>query len=212
VPDRVADAALAVERHDVRRTELLKIIFGMLTAVVVVSESIAGGQGQTTGPSGQSGLVYEGSASFWVDVPRGWILDSEAGRRDGPIVVLYRTGTTWQTSEPVMYANVSRATGAQPLTAREAANADITKWRNDVRDVVVKEVANLTTAGGQTALIRKFASAAEKRYESVAYIPGPQRVWVLVLSARSARNHDTAYPVFLRFVKSHAPGPPVKLR
>jgi hypothetical protein len=177
--------------------------------IALVLGLAAAGQAQTKGPAGQSALVYSGSASFWVDAPGGWVLDSEAGRRDGPIVVLYRQGKTWKTSEPVMYANVSLPKGKTAVVT-DAMKADEEQWRTQVVDLVVTNGENVTTSGGQTAEIRKFQSAAARHYESVAYILGPQRVWLLVLSARSSNDHNAAYPDFLKWIRSYAPGPTVK--
>jgi hypothetical protein len=168
------------------------------------------GQAPARGPKGQGGLVYSGSASFWIDAPPGWVLDPDAGRADGPIVVLYRQGKTWQTSEPVMYANVNIARDAQSISVASVIASDIARWRAQVVDLIVTDGSDVKTSGGQAAIIRVFESASAKHYEAVAYIAGEQRVWLLVLAARTSTAYKASYPEFLQLVKSYAPGPTVK--
>src|SRR6476646_9370776 len=111
-----------------------------LTWTVVIAGCLfASAQVPSERTSEKSVLVYSGDESFWTDGVRGWILDSEAGRQDGPIVVLYRVGKTWQTSQPVMYANVSTSRTNKSLTVAEAIKADTEEWRSQVSDLLVKE-------------------------------------------------------------------------
>src|SRR6266516_2460160 len=121
--------------------------------------------------------------------------------------VLYREGKAWQTSEPVMYAN-----DAESTTVASVIAADIARWRAQIADLVVTEGDTVKTAGGQPAEIRVFQSAGSKHYEAVACVAQEQRVWLLVLAARSLPAYRAAYPDFLKLVKSDAPGPTVKTR
>lgn len=179
----------------------------LVTSFVFAAASAASAQQPARGPAGQSGLVYSDSASFWIDAPAGWVLDAEAGRRDGPIVVLYRQGQSWRTGEPVMYANVMTANGT---SIAAAIRADSSEWGTQVKDLVFRARDSVATAGGGFAQIRVFESASTRHYETVAYLAGPKRVWLLVLTARSAAAHENAFADFLTLVKSYAPGPAVK--
>jgi hypothetical protein len=187
----------------IRRLVLIALLAGGLFASPQITSK---------GPAGQSFLIYRGNESFWTNNISGWVLDTEAGRQDGPIVVLYRVGKTWQTSEPVMYANAITPKTADPNAVGEAIKSDIAGWRSEMPDLVVTEKESIHTAGGQQASLRGFQSAATKRYESVAYIRGSRTIWLLVLAARSRTDHDGAFDDYVKWVRSYAPGPTVGVR
>jgi hypothetical protein len=147
----------------------------VLIILLIGLSSAPSGQVPVRGPAGQSGLVHSGPASFWVDAPPDWVLDPDAGRSDGVIVALYREGKTWQTSEPVTYANVNLGQGAQSISVANVITADIARWHAQVADLVVTDGGSVNTSGGQIAMIRVFESASAKHYEAVAYIAGEQR-------------------------------------
>jgi hypothetical protein len=184
-------------------------VFAVIMLTIEFCSTLSG-QVRTRGPAGQSGLVYSGSASFWIDAPPGWVLDPDAGRSDGPIVVLYRQGKNWRTSEPVMYANVKRPRESASISVANVIEGDIAEWDAEFADLVVTQGDSVKTAGRQVAAIRVFQSGSANHYEAVAYVAGEQQVWLLVLAARSSATFRIGYPDFLKLVKSYAPGPTVK--
>jgi hypothetical protein len=165
------------------------------------------GQQPATGPEGQTGLVYTDSTSFWIDVPRGWVLDDDAGRRDGQIAVLYRQGESWKTGEPVMYATVITPKSGFNAAVPAAVRSDSAQWAGQVRDLVFAVSDSIRTVSGAFAHIRSYRSALTRQYSTVAYMQADARVWMLTLSARSPASHAAAYPEFVAMVKSYAPGP-----
>jgi hypothetical protein len=190
----------------------MSIRFVILCGLAICSVSTSFSQVPARGAGEKAALVYSGSESLLIDTPAGWILDSEAGRQDGPIAVMYRKGTTWQTSEPVMYVSEYSAKGSGPITVNDVVKADVEKWGAALSELVVTEGVAVKTAGGQIATVRKFQSVREKHYEAVAYFQGARRVWLLVLAARTSADYDAAYPDFLKWIKSYAPGPTVEVQ
>lgn len=158
---------------------------------------------------GASSLVYRDSVSFLLDAPRGWILDCEAGRSDGPLTVLYRVGESWRDGQAVMYANLSSLDpGADSAIARRI-DAEVRDWTQRVGDAVVTREPSIRTRGGIVAPVRRFVSTAHGLHEIVAYVPRGREMPLLAMTARSSRAFDDALPAFRAMVRSYAVGPRV---
>lgn len=180
-------------------------------AVVALALSVAAARAvfaqSARGPDGQSGLVTVDSTSFWIDPPRGWVLDAESGKRDGLLSVFYKQGESWRTGEPVMYAAVITRKIGYNAVIPGAIRSDSANWAGQATDFVFTVRDSLRTISGAVAQIRAYQSTSTKHFETVAYVQGEERVWILGLTARSRETHDAAYADFLSLVKSYAPGP-----
>jgi hypothetical protein len=189
-----------------------RTVFSVMRGIVALALSCAalrasGAQQAAIGPEGQASLVYSDSTSFWIDVPRGWVLDAEAGRRDGEIAVLYRQGESWSTGDPVMYASVITPKSGFNAAVPAAARSDSARWAGRVADLAFTMRDSVRTVSGEFAHVRAYASESAKQYETVAYLQADGRVWMLALSARSRVSHDAAFADFMLLVRSYAPGP-----
>jgi hypothetical protein len=155
--------------------------------------------------AGRAQVISHDSSSILLAAPAGWVMDPESGKHDGPEVVFYRAGESWQNGTAVMYAH------ALAFTAPGLADAiavDEEDFRSRAPDMRIAPGEPLRLAGTMTAQVRTFASASLGDYEVVAYVPDPRRVWVIVLTARSQAAYDQAYPDWVRLVRSYASGAP----
>jgi hypothetical protein len=159
---------------------------------------------------GASSLVYRDSVSFLLDAPKGWILDCEAGRDDGPLTVLYRVGESWRDGQAVMYANLlSLEPGADSAIAKRI-DAEVRDWKQRAGDAVVTREPSIRTEGGIAVSVRRFVSKAHGLHEIVAYIPRGHDMPVLAMTARSSQAFDKALPAFQALVRSYVVGPTVR--
>jgi hypothetical protein len=159
------------------------------------------------GSGGQSALVHSDTASFWIDVPRGWVFDAEAGRRDGAIAVLYRQGESWDAGDPVMYASViTPHTGFNPEIPA-ALRSDSARWAGQASDFALTIRDSIRTVSGAFAYMRSYGSVSSRQYDTVAYLQADGRVWMLTLSAGSPASQNAGYADFVALVKSYVPGP-----
>lgn len=172
-----------------------------------VTSGVLFAQGQAPGSEVRSRIFDPDSASFWINVPRGWDLDTEAGLRDGMIGVLYRHGATWRTGDPVIYMRVITPDIGYNAVIAAAIRSDSANWGGAVRDFVFTTRDSVRAISGAFAQVRLFQSAATKRFDTAAYLQAEGRVWMLELAARSREAHDAALADFLSMVKSYAPGP-----
>ena len=158
---------------------------------------------------GPSSLVYSDTVSFFLAAPRGWTLDCEAGRNDGPITVLYRVGESWRDGEAVMYASVLSLEPGADTAIKKRIEVEVRDWKDRAPDAVVTEGAPIRTTAGLVVPVRRFVSKAKNLHEIVAYIPRGREMPILVMTGRSARAFENALPAFTTLVRSYAVGPTV---
>jgi hypothetical protein len=160
---------------------------------------------------GASSLVYRDSVSFFLDAPKGWILDCEAGRGDGPLTVVYRVGESWHDGQAVMYANMLSLEPGAHLTFAKRIDAEVRDWKARAGDAVVTREPVIRTGAGIVVPVRRFVSKSHGLREIVAYIPRGRDMPVLAMTARSAQAFDKALPAFQALVRSYAVGPTVRV-
>lgn len=180
-------------------------------AVFALTFSVASDALVAQAPASAAGMparVFDAdSASFWITAPPGWDLDLESGRNDKMIGVLYKHGQSWRTGEPVMYMRVVTPDVGYNAVVPAAIRSDSADWGGTARDLVFTPREDLRTTSGLVAYVRTLQSASSKHFDSVAYLQGEGRVWMIELAARTREAHDAAYADFISLVKSYKPGP-----
>jgi len=171
---------------------MCRIAAWSLTAMLMVGTS-ALAQGR--------GLVYGKDHAFFIDAPAGWILDNRAGISEGLRAVFYPTGSSWQASPAVMYANVGRATEDGNL--QSFIQADLEKFRHDSPTIRAINAAPIITPAGSSAEVRYLSGDRFGNSEAVAYIPEGQHVVMLVLTSKTKPAYQRALPAFITLVKSY---------
>lgn len=159
---------------------------------------------------GASTLVYRDSVSFLLDAPKGWVLDCEAGRDDGPLTVLYRVGESWRHGQAVMYASLLSLEPRADSAIANRIDAEVQDWKRRTGDAVVTRERSIRTRGGIVVPVRRFVSKAHGLHEMVAYIPRGPEMPILAMTARSGPAFAAALPAFQALVRSYAVGPTVR--
>ena len=150
----------------------------LLSLMCAMVGSVAGAQSSppVTQCIGSASLVFSDSVSFFLDAPSGWVLDCKAGKRDGVMTVLYRTGESWRTGQAVMYANVLTPKGSTVEGFDARVRNEVASWSAGVPDAKVTVGRRIPTKAGQSAIVRKFTSASKDLVEIVAYVPTSELV------------------------------------
>lgn len=176
-------------------------------AVAVLMITIASRGLAQTPCIGSASVVSADTATFLVQAPTGWILDCKAGKDQGPLTVLYRRGESWSTGAAVMYVNVLTDGGPRPTPMNRRIEAEVADWRSQSQDVKVTALPPLATGRGRgaKAQVRRFESAAQQRFEVVAYVPRSRIMPILVMTARNVHAFDEALPAFRQLVYSYEP-------
>lgn len=125
-----------------------------------------------------AGLVIWGDGFMMtVQEPSGWVASSDAGRADGLPVVLFQTGSTWQTSPVVMYARVVK-------TSKDLASFIVADERDFQRNCPGIQISNIGPVE------KRFACSAGSapNTELVHYARVAPGILVWVMSARTGKD------------------------
>ena len=152
---------------------------------------------------GSDGTILLGQGySFILKEPNGWVIDGPAARSQGLGAVLYREGSSWKGAAVVMYARVIYKDETQP-TVEKVISDDVSDFLKQSRESKVSESVALATRDRKKAFVKDFYDAANKNYESVAFIDEAKVVVILALSSRDKDEFEKSLPAFQQLVGSY---------
>ena len=147
-------------------------------------------------------IIFRRDIKFVLKEPDGWVLDSQGGSSQGLDAALYPKGSSWKNAVAVMYARVISKDETQK-TVEEIVKNDIADFMKLSKDSTVTDSPSLTTRDKKQAVVKVFYDAANKNYESVAFINNAKVVVIIALSSRSKAEYEKALPVFRDLVASY---------
>jgi len=152
-------------------TSLIKYVAAFLS----LASSLLPTLGQQTDPphkdeeTGGSPLLYSDGGGFFIDSPKGWIIDHEVGERLGTCCVFYPKGATWEDAPTIIYPSiVTKRPGQQ--TIKEFMQSDLTEFRQHDPDMSYEDAEDIPLKHNRMAKIRKFYNVNHGASEAVAYI------------------------------------------
>src|ERR1043165_215278 len=126
-------------------------------------------------------ILFRRDIKFILKEPDGWVLDTQSGRDAAVEAVLYPKGSSWKNSVVVMYARVVQKDETQSTVEKEIS-----------KDSTVADSPSLPTRDKRNAIVKVFYDAANKNYESVAFIDNQKVVVVIALSSRTKVEYEKA--------------------
>lgn len=149
------------------------------------------------------GAIFVGRHfSFALKEPDGWIMDTEIARSQQLEVVLYRQGSSWKDAVAVMYARVIYKDNTQATVEKVISN-DVDEFLKLNKDSTVSDSAFLETRDKKKVISKIFYDAANRNYESVAFIDEAKVVVILAVSSRNKTEYEKALPAFKALVGSY---------
>jgi hypothetical protein len=175
------------------------LVFRFYLGLLIISVSSAFAEQILEGYSVVRGKDY----AFEIKAPRSWVLDNDAAKDQGLNLVFYPTGTTWETSNAVIYVRV-RTNGASVHNIADQVNDTVRNLRESGSpNVVVKRVKTLTTQDASKAEIYYFSGDKFGNFETTAYIQARGSIHFITLSARDQESFRQATPAFDAVVTSY---------
>jgi hypothetical protein len=154
-------------------------------------------------PDDTEGTILPGPRiSFVLKEPPGWVLDTKTGRGQGIEAVLFNEGSSWRNAVAVMYARVIDKDASQDTVEKVIGN-DIAEFMKLSAQSVVSDSPAIQTRDKRQAVVKVFYDAANKNYESVAFIDDKRVVVILALSSRDKAAYEKALPAFQALVGSY---------
>lgn len=147
-------------------------------------------------------IIFRKDIKFVLKEPDGWVLDSKGGISQGIDAALYPKGSSWKNAVAVMYARVIHKDETQK-TVEDVISNDIADFTKLSKDSTVVDSASLPTRDKKQAVVKVFYDAANKNYESVAFIDNAKVVVIIALSSRSKAEYEKALPSFRDLVASY---------
>ncbi len=148
-----------------------------------------------------SGLVYGDGYSFWIDAPKGWVLDPKTAKEYGLNVVLFQAGFSFRNAPAVMYTSKLK----RNEKVADAMNHEANTYREKYKGIQISRRPSIKTKDNKIALVQYYkGDKKDQTDEAVAFIQENGFIILLVLSARSDSAFDEAYPAYQDFVKSYA--------
>ena len=134
-----------------------------------------------------AGIVYGPKASFNISAPEGWVVDNQAGVKQGMPCVLYPKAESWSDAKTVMYAKV-----ASPQW--EGVNAFVAMAIKEMKakhGTPKEKIASGKTKDGHDYFINEYpATKTYSQWERVGYVQLPQAVAYIVLTSRDQASYQ----------------------
>ena len=152
---------------------------------------------------GGSGLLYGPHFSYWLTAPKGWMLDNASGVSQGSNAVFYPKGQTWGNAPVVFYTNASVIT-PQKDTVEKMAQGEIDDFHaNSSPGYRGHYSETWKLPHGGYAQVWKFEGDRWGNFEAIAFVPENKTIDFVVITARSEKLFDQAWPSFRELVLSY---------
>jgi hypothetical protein len=146
--------------------------------------------------------MYRDGAGFYIDVPKGWVVDQEVGKRHGTCCVYYPKGTTWNSAETVMYPNIATK-GPGQRTLDEFMESDLKSFRTHDPEMKYEDAEDVHLQGKRVAKVRIFRGVNRGSSEAVAYVDEEKTIALFVMNSKTEKGLNESMPLFRTAVQSY---------
>lgn len=148
------------------------------------------------------GIIYGADWAFGFEAPARWTSLCRAENRVGAALALWPEGTTFADAPAVMYVTVNER---NPPSLRAFAADEQRRFRSDVPDLTVRREPRMPVGGRAAALVFRLTGDPGQNHELIAYVDGPTKFFIVVISARNAQSLERYQDAFQFLLKSFVP-------
>jgi hypothetical protein len=148
------------------------------------------------------GIVYGSDWAFLAQAPEDWVESCGEAAMDRTAITLWPAGQTPERADALMYVTVS-GKGGQDLQGFAAG--EVARFTASSQGSIVTHLPVASTKPSAPRRLVHIADAPGARDELVAYVEGPTRFFIIVLSADSAALRRKYRSAFDRFVADFEP-------
>lgn len=168
------------------------LLLGIM-AVATPASAQKNGQVITTG----SGFTYI------MSTPAGWESIPGTAREQGLRMVVVPQGSSWESSQSVIYSNVTELDASQNETMLDLIDNDMSMYRLSDPNLQVNVGDRFEVDRGKaSAIVVKVHSPKAGTYEAIAYIPEGNRVPFIVMSSIDEAAFERDLEAFEELVNS----------
>lgn len=148
----------------------------LLGAIAIATPASAQKNGQV--------ITQGGGFTYMISTPAGWESVPGTAKEQGLRMVVVPQGSSWLSSQTVIYSNVTELDPSQNETVTELIDRDMEMYRMQDPNLQVNVGDRMEVDRGKTsAIMVKVHSPKAGTYEAIAYIPEGGRVPFIVMSS-----------------------------
>lgn len=174
----------------------------LLLVVAEFSRQKDSNQSNSRSQDEASVLMYGDGGGFFIDAPKGWVVDREVGKRLGTCCVYYPEGSTWDNAETVMYPNIATK-GSGQRTLDEFMKSDLAGFREHDPAMTYEDAQDITLQNKRIAKVRVFHGVNQNSSEAVAYVDEEKFIALFVMSSKTDKGLNASMPLFRSAVESY---------
>jgi hypothetical protein len=146
------------------------------------------------------GIVFGNDWAFAFSAPAHWTAQCRAEKSTDPALALWPRETTFADAPAAISVTVREK---NPRSLALFAADDQQRFRSDKPNLTVRFEPGMPVGGGATALV--FRATDERNHKFIAYLEGPTRFFVVVMSARTSESLDAHRGDFKALLNSFVP-------
>lgn len=178
----------------------MKKILSLLLLLELSSASLSG---RTEKLSGACGIVTNQEHAFSMTAPKGWIIDSESGKKFRIGLVFYPVGTEWGKGDMMLYVRTRPKIGAVKTIDQQIEFTLNDYHAHGHPNYKLEEKTTYKVSNGSLAIIAKFSGDSWNNYEMIGYLDEENVINFLVLNARNKAAFDTSQETFFQILDSY---------
>jgi hypothetical protein len=155
--------------------------------------------------TGSGGFVYGKDHAYFLEAPKGWVLDSADAAKENVGGVFHPANAHWPESGVIIYTDFYKKREALQ-TPSDAMRNDVALFQKDGSAIhPVKKPSIKTSIGGLGGEVYYFGPDRRGQYDARAYFVYKDYIDYFVLTARDKATFEKSLPAFEHVVRSYAP-------
>jgi hypothetical protein len=174
-----------------------RVVIAFALALVFCSSASA--------PTGAGGFVYGKDHAYFLEAPKGWVMDSGDAAKENVGAVFHPANVHWPESGVIIYTDFyKKRRGLQ--TPSDAMRNDVALFKKEGSTISpVKKPSIKTNIGGLMGEVYQFGPDRRGQYDARAYFTYKGYIDYFVLTARDKATFEKSLPAFEHVVRSYAP-------
>jgi len=172
---------------------------------VVIMVTLAMVCSSASAQTGAGGFVYGKDHAYFLEAPKGWVMDSGDAAKENVGAVFHPTNGHWPESGVIIYTDFyKKRKGLQ--TSTDAMRNDVALFQKEGSDIhPVKKPSIKTNIGGLVGDVYHFGPDRRGQYDARAYFTYEGYIDYFVLTARDKATFEKSLSAFQHVVRSYAP-------
>jgi hypothetical protein len=172
-----------------------RVIFALLG---IVSSSVSA-------QTGAGGFVYGKDHAYFLEAPKGWVMDASDAANEHVGAVFHPTNTHWPESRVVIYTDMLAKTNAMKAPV-DAMRADLAHFKAEGSVVQPIKLSPIkTNIGGLIGEVYRWGPDRRGQFDMRVYFSYKGYIDYFVLTARDQATLEKSIPAFEHVTRSYAP-------